>query len=377
MLGDRDVLVIYDERVLAHRPQAQEAFLPGRLDSRVRGILEGLGLQAKWSYPEHPGRVSTVYERLVAEPVPGVRIESGRPATLEQLARVHTISYLEHIQALRGKQAWLDVDTTAVSAGSVDAAEVAAGSAVAAVDAVFEHKADSAFVIGRPPGHHANAVRARGFCLFNNVAVAATHAQSHFGVERVLIVDWDAHHGNGTQDIFAADPSVLFFDTHRAAPFYPGTGKMEEIGEGLGEGTNVNVPLPEDAGDLAIVSAYENILVPAAEWFKPELILVSAGMDAHRTELCLNMSFDGYSALAGIVQRLADSYCDGRLVMVLEGGYNPDTLAQCTRRVLEVMAGGEPAVAREPGMAEVAEIAEFHRSAFADMGDEPSPNGHE
>ncbi len=367
MLGDRDVLVIYDERVLLHRPEAEEAFLPGRMNSRIRSILDGLGIEAQWSYPEHPGRVIAVKDLLLAEPVPGVCMSTGRAATREQLARVHTTSHLENLYELQGKQAWLDVDTTAVSAGSLEAAEVAAGSAIAAVDAVFEKTAQSAFVISRPPGHHANAVRARGFCLFNNIAVAAAHAQFHWDIERVLIIDWDAHHGNGTQDIFAADPNVLFFDTHRAAPFYPGTGDLEEIGEGLGEGTTINVPLPEDAGDLAMATAFETILVPAAEWFKPELILVSAGMDAHRNELCLNMSSDGYSALTGIVQRLADEYCEGRVVMALEGGYNTDTLARCTRRVLEVMAGGEPARAREPGMEEVAEIAEFHRSAFTDM----------
>lgn len=370
MVGDRNVLVIYDERVLAHRPEAREEFLPGRMNKRIRGILDGLGLEAKWSYPEHPGRVIAINELLQSEPIPGTRMTSGQAVTREQLSRVHTTSYLDSLYELNGKQAWLDVDTTAMSAGTLDAAEVAAGSAIAAIDAVFQKKADSVFVVARPPGHHANAVRARGFCLFNNIAVAAAHAQHEWNIERVLISDWDAHHGNGTQDIFAADPSVLFFDTHRAAPFYPGTGDLEEIGEGLGEGTTVNVPLPEDAGDLALVNAFEHILVPAAEWFEPELILVSAGMDAHRNELCLNMSYDGYSALAGIVQRLADTYCDGRLVMVLEGGYNTETLARCTHRVIEVMAGADPSPVREPGVEEVAEIAEFHRSAFADMGDD-------
>lgn len=367
MVGDRDVLVFYDERMLAHRPQAEEPFLPGRMNSRVRGILDGLGFEAKWSYPEHPGRVTAVNDLLHAEPVPGVYFAEGQAATFDQLQRVHTTAYIENLYELRGKQAWLDVDTTAVSPGSLEAAEVAAGSVIGAVDAVFEKQTESAFVICRPPGHHANSVRARGFCLFNNIAIGATHAQAHWDAERVLIIDWDAHHGNGTQDIFAADPDVLFFDTHRAAPFYPGTGHLEEVGYGLGEGTTVNVPLPADAGDRAILAAFEEILVPAAAWFKPDLIMVSAGMDAHITELCLTMTYDGYSRLAGIVRQLADTYCDGRLVMALEGGYNPDTLARCSRVVLEVMAGGDPAALREPGMAEVAEMAEFHRAAFADM----------
>lgn len=369
MIGDRDVLVVYDERMLGHRPEAQEPFLPSRLNKRLKGLLEGLGLQATWSYPEHPGRITAVYELLQSQPVPGVRFEPGVAATEAQLASVHTLSYIRDIYELRGKQAWLDIDTTAVSAGSVEAAEVAAGSGIAAVDALFEKRADAAFVLCRPPGHHANAVRARGFCLFNNIAVAAAHAESRWGCERILIIDWDAHHGNGTQEIFTANSSVLFFDTHRAAPFYPGTGALTETGEGLGEGTTINVPLPEQTGDRAILKAFNDILVPAAEWFKPDLVLVSAGMDGHHTELCLNMSFNGFSAMTGVVQRIADRYCDGRLVMMLEGGYNPATLAQATRTVLEVMAGAEPATADDPGMPEVTHAVEYHRDAFQEAGE--------
>lgn len=368
LLGDRTVLTIYDERTLAHRPEAQEPFLPGRLNDRLRGVLQGLGVQATWSYPEHPGRITAIRELLEREPVPGVRLAGGRAATEAQLARVHTLSYIEDLYDLRGKQAWLDIDTTAVSPGSIEAAEVAAGSGVAAVDAVFDGTADSAFALSRPPGHHANAVRARGFCLFNNIAVAAAHAEAHWGCERILIVDWDAHHGNGTQDIFAANPDVLFFDTHRAAPFYPGTGALEETGYGLGEGTTLNVPLPEPTGDRAMLRAFEEILVPATARFKPDLVLVSAGMDAHRTELCMNLSFDGFSAMSGVVRDIADRYCDGRLVMMLEGGYNADTLAGCTRTVLAVMAGEDPAVPVEPGMAEVDRSVAFHRAALEQMG---------
>lgn len=368
MIGDRTVRVIYDERMLEHRPDMQQPFLDGRLNGRIRHVLQGLGVEARWSYPEHPGRITAVRELLRAEPVAGVHVDSGQAATEEELGRVHTTSYLENIGELRGQQAWLDMDTTAVSPGSVEAAAVAAGSCVAAVNAVGEGKADAAFVVCRPPGHHANAVRARGFCLYNNVAVAAAHAQAQWNLERVLIVDWDAHHGNGTQDIFSADPSVLFFDSHRAAPFYPGTGRLEEVGDGLGEGTTVNVPLPEDTGDLAMLRAYQDILVPAADWFQPDIVLVSCGLDAHRSELCMNLSFDGFSALTGLVQRIADRHCGGRLVMVLEGGYNPDTLARGVHTIVQVMAGGAPAQPEEPGLAEVMEISAFHRTAFGPQG---------
>ncbi|WP_346797132.1 histone deacetylase [Halomonas sp. Bachu 37] len=366
MIGERDVLVIHDDRMLAHRPNPEVPFQPGKLDSRIQAILGSLfdSANTKWSYPEHPGRLTSITDLLTRESIAGVRYETARPATEEQLGRVHATSYIENIYTLRGKQAWLDVDTTAVSPGSVDAAEVAAGSAIAAVEAVVSGRAGSAFALCRPPGHHAESVRARGFCLFNNVAVAAAHAHAKLGCERVLIIDWDVHHGNGTQDIFWASPDVMFFDTHRAAPFYPGSGNKEEIGAGLGEGLTINVPLPAGCGDMALIKAYREILMPAADWFKPDLILVSAGFDMHRLDLCMNLSYSGFGALTGIVQELADRHCEGRLAMVLEGGYNLESLARGVRTVLEVLAGGQPPEIEEPGIKEVDELAAYHRDAF-------------
>lgn len=364
MVGDRDVIAIYDERMLEHRPDIEDPFLPGRLERRVREILEGLRI--KWHYPEHPGRLTAIKELLDAEPVPGVRFERGRVATRTQLGRVHTASYVNDIFDLDGKHAWVDEDTTAVSPGSIDAARVAAGSAVAAVEAVVEGKAKSAFALCRPPGHHAESVRARGFCLFNNVAVAAAHAQEGLGCERVLVVDWDAHHGNGTQDIFRTSPDVMVFDTHRAPPFYPGSGQLDEIGAGIGEGTTVNVPLPDGAGDVAMLKAFRDILVPAADWFQPNLILVSAGFDAHRFDLCMNVSYEGFGAMTGLVMELAERHCGGRLALVLEGGYYLESLARGVRSVLEVLAGADPPVPREPGLREVAEATAFHRDRFTE-----------
>jgi acetoin utilization deacetylase AcuC-like enzyme len=325
-------------------------------------MLDGLGVV--WTYPEHPGRIIKIKELLDEQPIPGVYFEQGRAATREQLSRVHTTSYLDEIFRLRGKNAWLDMDTTAVSPNSVEAAEVAAGMAVAAVEAVMEGRVPSAFALTRPPGHHAEAVRARGFCLFNNVAVAAAHARAELGVERVLIIDWDAHHGNGTQQIFWADPNVLFFDTHRAAPFYPGSGLLDEVGAGLGEGTTVNVPLSPNTGDVAMLRAFEEILVPAADWFRPQIVLVSAGFDPHRLDLALNLDYSGMSAIAGVVRDIADHHCEGKLALVLEGGYNLESLSQGVRAVLEVLAGGEPAAAEEGGLREVMDAVGFHRPAF-------------
>ena len=364
MIGDRSVLVLYDERMLTHQPEVKDPYLPGRLERRVREILEGLDV--KWSYPEHPGRITAIRDLLQAEPIPGVRIDAGECATRAQLGRVHTTAYLDDMYALRGQSAWLDEDTTAVSTGSIEAAEVAAGTAVKAVEAVMKGEADSTFAVVRPPGHHAEPVRARGFCLFNNVAVAAAHAQAKLGCRRVLIVDWDVHHANGTQDIFWADNDVMLFDTHRAGPFYPGTGGLEEAGGGLGTGTTVNVPLPAGSGDLALVTAFREILVPAARWFRPDLILVSAGFDSHRLDLALNVSYDGFAAVTGIVQSLADELCGGRLALVLEGGYHLESLARGAHTVLRVLAGEPPPEPVEPGAAAVRAAAEYHRNAFTD-----------
>ncbi len=362
MSNQNSVIAFYDERMLAHEPDIEVPFLPGRMDKRIRSLLSGLGVP--WHYPEHPARLTTIRHLLELEPVPGVTFEAGKTATREQLARVHTLTYLDHISQLRGESAWLDEDTTAVSPGSVEAAEVAAGTAIAAVEAVVQGRAESSFALVRPPGHHAEPVRARGFCLFNNVAVAAAHARLALGCERVMIVDWDVHHGNGTQDIFWADPDVLCFDIHRAAPFYPGTGTLEEIGVGLGEGTNINVPLPADAGDAAYLEAFREILIPAAEWFKPDLILVSAGFDPHTHDLAMDVSYDGFAAMTGILQELARQQCGGRLVFVLEGGYNLISLSRGVRTVLEVLAGNVPPTPGLHGLSEVEVAAAFHRSAF-------------
>ena len=366
MEGERSVLVLHDERMTHHEPDSSTPFLADRLDRRVRAILASLDVE--WSYPEHPGRLSAVLDQITRQPINGLQFGTGRPATREELARVHATAYLDDIETYRGKQAWLDVDTTAVSPGSVEAAEVAAGTAIAAVEAVVKGEVQHAFALIRPPGHHAESLRARGFCLFNNVAVAAAHAQATLGCERVLIIDWDAHHGNGTQSIFWADPDVLFFDVHRAAPFYPGSGHLEEVGGGRGEGYTVNVPVAPGTGDVAMLEVFRRILGPAARWFQPDLILVSAGFDAHQNDLALNMTSDGFGVLTHYVQELADELCEGRLAMVLEGGYNTDSLSLCVHRVLRVLAGGEVEEPTAAGMAAVKEAEEFHLSAFSEEG---------
>jgi acetoin utilization deacetylase AcuC-like enzyme len=348
--------------VQAHRPDPNVEFLPGRLDRRVRKILQGV--QVGWDFPEHAGRIEAIRELLVREPIDGLAFAPGRAATREELARVHTTAYLDDILALREASAWLDVDTTAVGPGSVDAAAVAAGTAIEAVRAVVAGETDSAFALVRPPGHHAEPVRARGFCLFNNVAIAAAHAQAALGCERVLIIDWDAHHGNGTQEIFYADSDVLYFDIHRAAPFYPGSGALEEVGAGRAEGTTVNVPVPGGSGDEAFLLALDEILAPAADWFQPDLVLVSAGFDAHWLDLALSVSYEGFGAMVDRVRQLARKHCGGRLALVLEGGYNLESLSRGVHSVLSVLAGGTVPVPRGMGVDAVAAAAAWHRSAF-------------
>ncbi|WP_417502096.1 histone deacetylase [Marinobacter sp.] len=362
MPDNKNVIVFYDERVLAHYPDTNVDFLPGRLDKRVRAILSGLNVQ--WKYPEHPGRLIAIMDLLAQEPIPGIGFAKGQKATRDQLARVHTTSFLDHIFALRSQSAWLDVDTTAVSPGNVEAAEVAAGTSIAAVEAVIRGDCKSAFAIVRPPGHHAEPTRARGFCLFNNVAVAAAHAQAELGCERVMIIDWDAHHGNGTQDIFWADPDVMFVDLHRASPFYPGSGALTDIGAGLGEGTIVNIPMAGGAGDAAYLKALREIVIPAADFFKPDLILVSAGFDALSFDLALNVTYEGFAAMAGIVQKIADKHCSGRLAMILEGGYNTESLSKSVHSVLRVLAGAEPPEPKVSGIEEVDAAIDFHKDAF-------------
>ncbi|MEC8861128.1 MAG: histone deacetylase [Pseudomonadota bacterium] len=368
MMTTRTVNVFYDEVMLGHNPEVDVPYVPSRVEKRVRHILSELDF--KWSYPEHPGRISAVKSYLDENPIPGVQYRTGPKASYKQLARVHTSAYLDYLFSLTGKRAWLDSDTTAVSPDSIEAAVMAAGLAIAAVESVVKGKSDSAFALVRPPGHHAEPVRARGFCLINNVAVAAAHAHAKLGCERILIIDWDAHHGNGTQDIFWADPSVLFFDTHCAAPFYPGSGHLEEVGAGVGEGYTINVPLPESAGDVAFEKAFREILVPAADHFKPDLVLVSAGFDPHRNDMALNLTYEGFKVITNIVQGIADKHCDGKLALVLEGGYNLTSLSQGVHAVLEVLAGGEVPVVKATGVKEVEHAAAFHLSAFTDEAHE-------
>ena len=275
-------------------------------------------------HSEHNGRVTAIGDALAG--VPGIelalQLPRAAPATAAQVTTAHSARYLAQLKAAaKAVPPRIADPSTYLCSGSVECALEAAGAAIAALDAVLDGRARAAFSVARPPGHHAVAAAAMGFCLFNNAAIAAHHAQ-HRGSARVLIFDFDVHHGNGTQDLFYADPSVLFASTHQAH-IYPNTGALTETGSAAGEGCTINIPLPAGAGDSAMLQAIERVLLPAAVRFAPDVLLVSAGFDAHwRDPLAsLQMTCAGYHQVAASLQAIANTVCNGRLVFLLEGGY--------------------------------------------------------
>jgi acetoin utilization deacetylase AcuC-like enzyme len=281
-----------------------------------------------------------------------------RPALLEELEMVHAPEYISYVKSkAENGGGWLDPDTV-ISPKSYEAALYAAGGVMAAVEAVMKREVDNAFALIRPPGHHAIRDGAMGFCIFNNVAIAARFALSKFKLNRVLIADFDVHHGNGTQDAFYADPKVLYFSTHQY-PFYPGTGWMDETGAGEGEGTTVNFPLAAGWGDEECLRAFNEVLVPVARRFQPQLILVSAGFDAHWADqlAMMRVSVTGFAQMAMMLKELAAELCQGRLVFTLEGGYNLRVVACSIKAVFDVLLGnseiddplGKAPAARKPG----------------------------
>jgi acetoin utilization deacetylase AcuC-like enzyme len=253
-----------------------------------------------------------------------------RRATTDELALAHTPEYLDLVEReIEQDRRQLSTGDTSISVQSLEPAQVAAGCVLAAVDAVFSKAVTNAFCAVRPPGHHASADRGMGFCLYNNIAVAARYAQTRHQAERILIADWDVHHGNGTQDIFYQDGTVFFFSTHQS-PWYPGTGSRSERGEGAGLGTTLNCPFGAGAGRTEIFAAFEDQLAPAAERFRPDLILISAGFDSRVNDPLglFTLTDKDFADLTAFVMGLADRYCEARLVSVLEGGYNLDGLAR-------------------------------------------------
>lgn len=320
MSGRRHIAVVEDRRYRDHRSP------PG--------------------HPECPERLAAVANAIDARADRLVRL-APRPAEDDELLAVHARDHLAHVAtAARHGAGRLDPDTF-VCRESNDVARLAAGGSIDLALAVARGTIDAGFAAVRPPGHHAEAGRAMGFCLFNNVAVAARALQREAQVGKLLVLDWDVHHGNGTQHSFEEDPSVLFFSTHQF-PFYPGTGDAVEVGRGHALGATVNVPMPPGCGDAEYTGIFQRVLVPVAQSFRPEMILVSSGFDAHARDplAAMELTGPGFAALAAITRALADSLCGGRVAILLEGGYDEVGLREGTGAVLDAILSPEaPALA--------------------------------
>ena len=308
-MADAEAKIFFDPLMIEHRPG------PG--------------------HPERPERLEAIDEHLHST-FGEIERHSAAPASSADLERIHDAAYVDSILSLRGQRAILDADTR-VSPKSVDAALLAAGIAGAAVESsIVEGR--PGFALVRPPGHHAEYDRAMGFCLFNNIAVATARAIDEFDVSRALIIDWDVHHGNGTQNAFYERGDVMFFSTHQS-PLFPGTGQLHERGAGDGAGTTINVPLPAGTGDAGLVEAFETILVPAAREFEPDMVVISAGFDAHRLDPVggMEVTTHGFAVLLSIVEALAQQLCAGRLSLILEGGYDLEGLSKSVGTCMEAL----------------------------------------
>jgi acetoin utilization deacetylase AcuC-like enzyme len=316
--GEAAAWLVDDAAFDAHalRPEAGEGYHPERPERLVaaRAAVEGRSSAVAW------------------------RPVEAREATDEELSRVHDPLYLAALDPLRGKSGFLDADTY-FGPRSVEAARKAAGAVVSMVDRMIDTEIPKGVALVRPPGHHARPGRAMGFCLLNSVAVAAAHARAR-GLSRVLIVDWDVHHGNGTQEMFWRRPDVLYTSTHQF-PFYPGTGAAGEVGEGDGHGFTVNVPLSAGGDDGVYRAAFERVLLPVAEEYAPDLVLVSAGFDASARDPLANMRLDAsaFGWMATALAAIANRSAKGRIAMVLEGGYDLVALEACLASAIDGILG--------------------------------------
>ena len=292
---------------------------------------------------ERRERLSATMQLLAQKELLGKLVEvQATLVPMEHLLAVHHEDYVKRAKEVaEGGGGNLDSDTY-LNSRSYEVALTAAGGMLNLVDAILDGKADNGFALVRPPGHHALPGRGMGFCLFNNVAVGAAYALNHKGLSRVLIADFDLHHGNGTQEAFYSTDQVLYFSTHQY-PYYPGTGHWSEIGVGQGEGFSVNVPLPPGVGDEGYERVFDEILYPVAERFRPELILVSAGYDAHWADPLgmMQLSSTGYGHLTETLKQIADEVCNGRLALTLEGGYDLEALSHSIAATLQTLMGGE------------------------------------
>jgi acetoin utilization deacetylase AcuC-like enzyme len=332
-------------------------------------------------HPESYERMDAV-ARAIADPLLASKLErvNPKPAEKEHILLVHWERLYDEVMATRGKErTYLDSDTVA-SPATADVAHLAVGAVLTGIDRVMsgtpdapgaERKLENAFAFSRPPGHHAKPDKAMGFCFFNNVAVGAMYALKRYQMRRILVVDFDVHHGNGTQKAFYTSPEVLYLSTHQS-PHYPGTGSIHETGKDEGEGYTLNVPMPAGMGDREYLRVFRDVLMPVGREYKPELVLVSAGFDAHREDPLggMELSSAGYAAIATEILGLAREACGGRAVFALEGGYNLRALSESIAAVLGVMSGGGAGGAGDPGDAAedlVNELRALHREYWTSL----------
>jgi acetoin utilization deacetylase AcuC-like enzyme len=294
-----------------------------------------------FGHPERAERLQVTMQMMEESGLAGkVEIVAPRDATVDEIKLVHPKSYIDKVKsmALSGG-GWLDGDTP-VSPRSYEAALRSAGAALEGLERIFSGRADNAFCLARPPGHHALPIHGMGFCIFNNNAVAARFAMENFGVSRIFILDWDAHHGNGLQDIFYRDNQVLYVSLHQY-PHYPGSGSYQEVGSGEGEGYTINFPLPPRSGEEVYMAAFERVILPVARQYQPELILISAGYDGHFSDpLCSMLLTSGsFARMTSVLKELASNLCSGRIMAALEGGYNLMGVAASICNTIAVLAG--------------------------------------
>ena len=291
-------------------------------------------------HPERPARIGTLLRAVEAYQRSGLTPVTPRLATEAEIGLIHDPAHIGRVAATAGQNSFAFDADTQVSALSYETARLATGGLLAILDAVMDGEVDNGFALVRPPGHHAERNRAMGFCLFNSAAIGAQYLREKFGLSRVLLMDWDLHHGNGSQHSFYDDPGVLYASTHQY-PYYPGTGAAEDVGRGTGAGYTVNLPIPAGWGDAEYQHLFQTIIDPICRQFDPQFVLISAGFDAHVRDPLggLQMTEEGFGALAQVLLRIARDHAQGRCAALLEGGYDLIGLEKSALRVLDEMGG--------------------------------------
>jgi acetoin utilization deacetylase AcuC-like enzyme len=304
------------------------------IDSRYQDHYTGK------NHPERPARISALLSLIETYQRPGLKRFEPRLATPEEVALIHDPSHVDRVAATARQERFAFDADTPVSSQSYTTALLATGGLLSVLEAVMTNDVDNGFALVRPPGHHAERNRAMGFCLFNSAAIGAQYLREKFGLKRVLVMDWDLHHGNGTQHSFYDDPGVLYVSTHQY-PYYPGTGAAEDAGRGQGEGYTVNLPLPAGCGDAEYLELFQTIVDPICRQFEPEFVLISAGFDAHARDPLGGMTVteEGFGLMARMLLQVARDHAQGRCAAILEGGYDLEGLQRSTTQVLDEMSG--------------------------------------